>query len=276
MNIIGIGNAGTAIAEGFSNHPQYSIYKIDVGLEGVNCFPIKAQKTPEDYEKNVPSFKKFLKDIKGETLLIIGGSGYISAISLRVLQALKDKRETSILYIRPDLALLSQIKRACEKVTYSVLQEYARSGAIKQIYFVDNPTLESIIGEISIIEYFNKINDLIISSFHMISVYRNSQPILGVLSEPGLTRRITTFGVFDIASGKENLFFPLDNISETCYIYAVSESRLREEGGLHRKITSQMRERATNEDIDASFGVFSTNYENDYGYLLAHSELIQP
>ncbi len=34
MNIIGLGNAGCAIADKFAQYPQYDIYKIDVGLKG--------------------------------------------------------------------------------------------------------------------------------------------------------------------------------------------------------------------------------------------------
>jgi hypothetical protein len=276
MNVIGIGSAGTALAEKFREYKQYNIYKIDVGLCGENCYGLRHQKTPEEYEEKAPSFKRFFKDLKGEILLIIGGSGYISAVTLRVLHAIKQRKIANIIYIRPDLALLPQTKKRFERATYNILQEYARSGAISQIYLVDNIILGNIIGDVSIIDYFDKINYLIVNTFHMLNVYKNSQPVLGAISTPNETSRISTIGVFDIETGKENLFFPLDKIKESCYIYSINENRLQEEGDLHSKITTQMRERAKCEDTNTSFGVFSTNYKNDYGFLLVHSSTIQP
>ena len=74
---------------------------------------------------------------------------------------------------------------------------------------------------------------------------------------------------------EEKLFFSLDTPRETCYIYWVGEKRLREDGGLHKNIVTQMKGKANDETVDVSFGVFPTNYENDYCYVLAHSPNIQ-
>ena len=73
MNVIGLGKAGCAIADKFGEHPQYKIYKIDVGLEGERCYGIKEQPGPEEYEANTPSFKKFFGKISGEALFVVGG-----------------------------------------------------------------------------------------------------------------------------------------------------------------------------------------------------------
>ena len=64
MNIIGLGKAGCAIAECFSQYPQYNIFKIDVGIESdfdfigqyedaevkKKAYSVKKQKGPEEYE----------------------------------------------------------------------------------------------------------------------------------------------------------------------------------------------------------------------------------
>jgi hypothetical protein len=73
-------------------------------------YDVKRQKGPEEYEKNVPSMKTFFRGIKGETLFIVGGSGHISAMCLRIMEQIKDKCEISVLYIRPDTSLLSKNK----------------------------------------------------------------------------------------------------------------------------------------------------------------------
>ena len=78
MNIVGLGNAGCAIADALSRYPQYTIYKIDTGLEGdfdfidgydeeqraSKSFSLEEQDSPEDYESSTPSMKAFFCDIK--------------------------------------------------------------------------------------------------------------------------------------------------------------------------------------------------------------------
>ena len=275
MNVIGLGQAGCNIADALAQYPQYKIYKIDVGLEGKRCLNIKQQSGPEEYEANAPSMKTFLRYVKGDTLFIVGGSGDISAMSLRIMETIKDKSKIDILYIQPDRTLLSNKRRLHEKVTYNVLQTYARSGVVNRMYLISNPQLESILGDVPIMGYFDKLNELIASTIHMINVFKNSTPVLGGLREPGETRRICTVGIYDMQKDEEKLFFSLDSIRETCYIYSVGERRLREDGSLHKTIVTQMKGKANDETSNVSFGVFPTNYETDYGYVIAYSPNIQ-
>jgi hypothetical protein len=275
MNIIGLGKAGCAIADCFSQYPQYNTYKVDVGLSGGNCFAVKPQSGPEEYEANYASMKAFLKGAKGETMLVLGGSGDISAICLRIMEQIKTTCDISVLYIRPDTQLLSEVKKMHEKVTFNVLQEYARSGQIRGICLVSNPEIENILDNVPIMGYYNKLNELIVSTIHMTNVYKNSDPVMGSLSDPGETKRIYTVGIFDIENNEEKLFFPLDIVRERGYIYSISKDRLQSESGLHKQITSQMKEKLSDENVSISFGVFPTDYNSDYGYVLAHSPNIQ-
>ena len=275
MNIIGLGKAGCNIADAFTQYSQYKIYKIDVGLEGTRCLSVKKQKGPEEYEANAPSMKTFFKNVKGEVILIIGGSGAISAMCLRIMEQLKPSCEISVIYIRPDIQLLSEEKKMHERVTYNVLQEYARSGQIKDICLISNPQLENILDNVPIMGYYDKLNELIVSTIHMTNVYKNTDPVMGALSGPGKTKRIYTVGIFDIENNQEKLFFPLDTVRERGYIYSISKDRLQSESGLHKQITSQMKEKLLDENMNVSFGVFPTEYNADYGYVLSYSPSIQ-
>ena len=275
MNIIGLGSAGCNIADEFTQYPQYKTYKVDVGIEGKRCYDVKPQKGPEEYEKNTPPMKTFFRGIKGETLFVIGGSGDVSAMCLRIMEQIKDKCELSVLYIRPDISLLSKNKALHERATFNVLQHFARSGLLNVVYLVSNINLENILGNVPIIGYNNKINELLVSTMHMINVFKNLEPVMGTLSPAGETKRICTVGIFDIEKNEEKLFFPLDTARERGYIYSISKERLQTESGLHKKITSQMKEKSQDENVNVSFGIFSTDYKNDYGYVLAYSPNIQ-
>ena len=275
MNVIGLGQAGCNIADVLSAYPQYKTYKIDVGLEGKKCYDVKLQKGPEEYEENVPSMKTFFRGIKGETLFIIGGSGSISAMCLRIMEQIKDKCELSVLYIRPDTSLLSKNKTLHENATYGILQQYARSGLLEMLYLVSNTNLENILGDVPIIGYIDKINELLVSTVHMINVFRNSEPVMGGIEEPQEASRIATFGISDIEGNEEKSFFSLDRAKERCYIYSINEERLKTDGDLRKKIVSHVKEQSETEDLKVSFGVFPTNYQQDYCYILNYTSIIQ-
>jgi hypothetical protein len=275
MNVIGLGQAGCNIADMLSAYPQYKTYKIDVGIEGTRCYDVKKQKGPEEYEKNVPSMKTFFRGIKGETLFVVGGSGSISAMCLRIMEQIKDKCEISVLYIRPDTSLLSKNKTLQESATYGVLQEFARSGLLEMLYLVSNINLENILGNVPIIGYIDKINELLISTVHMINVFRNSEPVMGGIEDPQEASRIATFGISDIEGNEEKSFFSLDRAKERCYIYSINEERLKTDGDLRKKIVSHVKEQSETEDLKVSFGVFPTNYQQDYCYILNYTSIIQ-
>ena len=275
MNIIGLGKAGCAIADGFAQYPEYNIYKIDVNISGERGLSIKKQQGPEDYESKCPSLKTFFKNVKGDTIVVLGGSGDISAKCLRVMEHISPACNIAVLYIRPDIELLSEKKKMHEKVTYNLLQEYARSAQINGICLIDNTELENILDNVPIMGYYNKLNELIVSTIHMTNVYKNLDPIMGTLSAPGETKRIYTVGIFDIQNNEEKLFFPLDKVRERGYIYSISKERLQSESGLHKQITSQINEKLSDEKMSVSFGVFPSDYKSDYGYVLAYSPNIQ-
>ena len=275
MNIIGLGKAGCAIADRFSEYSQYNIFKIDVDITGDSCYSLKRQQGPEEYEQNAPNFKDFFGKIEGKTVFVMGGSGYVSALSLCIIEQIKETCDVDILYIRPDTELLSGNKKLHERVTYNVLQQYARSGAIGRVYLISNPEVENIIGSVPIMGYHETLNEFIVSTIHMINIFNNSEPIMGSQSAPGDSRRVCTVGIYDIEKDEEKLFFSLDSVREMRYIYAVGESVLREDGGLHKKIVSQMKGKSSDETPNVSFGVYPTNYEETYGYVLAYSPNIQ-
>ena len=274
MNVIGRGDAGCNIAECFSQYPQYKIFKINVDNEGKGCYNVPILETAEEYEAyDYPKIKTFFKGAKGETLFIIGGSGKISCGSLRILETIK-RLPTSILYIQPDLEMLDDTQKMQERLVRNVIQEYARSGMFEKVCLVSNSALDSVIGGAPVIGYFDTLNELLVPSLHMINFFNNNKAVSGSIPKAKDTHRIYTVGIFDTQKNEEKMFFPLDNSRNKCYIYGISEEKLKTDKKLMNKIKKQI-ESKREENVNIAYAIYPTDYEYDIGYVIERTPNIQ-
>jgi hypothetical protein len=273
MNILGLGRAGVGLAKEFSKYPEYNVHMIDVGLPNKGFTrAMPKQQTAEEYEANCPQFS-FLKKLKGELIFCVGGGGKISSATLAVLEQVQHC-EISILYVQPDTALLTGDALLQERVTLGVLQQYARSGKFKRLYLTNNTAVEHIVGNVPITSYFETINETIVSTFHMLNVYNHSATVLDTHVGPAEPDRISTFGIVNMDTGVENLFFPLQQITEEILYYAVNSKILETEGSLMDKIRKQISLK-TDSVNKVSFGVYETDYVGTQVYCLVHTKIIQ-
>jgi len=277
LNIIGLGAAGCNVADKFTQYPQYDVYKIDVGLKGLKkngIYAMPRQQSVEDYESNCPSLKNFLKNVSGEVIFILCGAGAISGASLRILETIKNC-EISILYILPDVDLLSELSQLRNNVTFNVLQQYARSGMFKAMRIVHNPSVEAIIGDVPVIGYYDRLNEVIASTMHMINVYKKTESVMDTFSQPVDFARISTIGIYNEKEKKESLLFSLDNIREIVYYYSIPNDVLKSDGNLLKGITKKVKQSSNAGEVKTSFGIFSTNYDQKYCFIEAHTSFIQ-
>ena len=270
--ILGLGAAGCNIASLFEQYPQYEVYKIDASQNTArNFFQLKEETDPAKYEDNCPDLFNFFKNLHGELLFIVSGASKVSTVSLRVLEQLNGRCQINILYIQPNILSLSETRRLVAKTTFNVFQQYARSGVFHQMYIINNEMIEDIIGGIPIMEYYSKINEMIVSAIHMINVFNHTDSITDTFSEPFETARISTLGLIDVKKNEEKVFFLLDNVREKRYYYAIETEKLKTDEKLHKRIT----EHVEKQDAKSSYGIYSTDYENDYGYFIARSSTTQ-
>ncbi len=274
MNVIGLGNAGCNIADSFAQYPQYKIFKINVDMEGKDCYNIPILETAEEYESyDYPKIRSFFKGVEGETLFIIGGSGKISCGSLKILENIK-RLPVSILYIQPDLDMLDDTQKSQEKLVRNVIQEYARSGIFEKVCLISNNSLDKILGGAPVIGYFDALNELLVPSLHMVNFFSKNKAVSGAIPKAKNTHRIYTVGIFDTQKNEEKMFFPLDNSRNKCYIYGVSEEKLKTDKKLMNKIKKQI-ESKKEENLDISYAIYPTDYEYDVGYVVERTPVIQ-
>jgi hypothetical protein len=277
-SIVGLGAAGCAITDKFAQYPQYKIFKIDQGLKGYQkdgVYGLKKYDSHQGYEENTPKMTHFFKNITKDVLFITSGAGKVSGCTLQVLKQLHDKKcNINVLYVRPDLTLLSGAAKLQERLTCGVLQEYARSGVFEALYVIGNPEAENFIGELSINNYYDKINNLISSSFHMLNVFNNTKPVLDTSSGFGKLARIRTLSVLNLETNEEKMLYDLNRPEEKIFYFAISQESLENDGKLLNKIKEQIKDN-TQENCSSSYRVHSTQYEDDFAYCVVGTSEIQ-
>ena len=73
---------------------------------------------------------------------------------------------------------------------------------------------------------------------------------------------------------EENLLFPLDNITETGYMYSINEDELNQENDLLMSIKDRVANDKEN-DLFSSFAVFSSPHDRSFFYAIKSTHFIQ-
>ena len=274
MNILGIGGVGSRIAKQFEKFPQYNVICVDHEPQVERTILVKKQNDPEAYEASNIDLTLLRGCLTAdEVIMFVCGGSLISALSLRILESIKEK-QIRIVYVIPDTSLLNHKKNLNEKIVRNVLQHLTRSGKFERIYLVDNQRIDQIAGDLPVIGYWEQINNFISNTIHMLNVYQNNVPIMGNIEEPGLTNRISTIGLKEINSGEEKLFYPLDGTREVNYIYVINEERLKQSSDSLKRIKEEVKSKAT-ELKTVSFSIYPTKYDRDIAYVVEHTSFVQ-
>jgi len=273
--VVGLGGVGCKVAKRFDSYPQYNIICIDDEKTGwTDQLVVKKQQTPEGYEESFKTIPKRIKDkIKDDVILVLSGSSMVSSIALRLLHQVRD-RQVSILYVRPELDLLDEKQTMQEKVIFSVLQEYTRSGLFKNIFLTSNAEMDKLVENASIKEYYPTMNNLIASVFHMVMVFEHQDPEVSNFSDINETRRVCTLGILDMQNDTESLLFPMTDVMDTRLYYGISKASLAEDQSLQRNIIKLIKNK-NQELCKYSYGVYETQYETDFCYIKTYSSKVQ-
>ena len=274
MNIIGLGKAGCNIAKLFENYSYYSVFYFDSTPEykkKKNHFFIPQQATVELYDAN--PVKNRLKLDGDDLLFFVCGSGKISGCTLWILEKFKDKNIT-LFYINPEINLLDKKSKMRNRSHINILQQYSRSGLFKRMYIIDNKNMKEIIGKVSVVKYYEKMNRYIFDVVHMLNVFSNTDSVFETFQQDLNTCRIGTISVRDVDSEFEKDFFSLENINQIKYFFGFNRLRIEEDEDLIDQVTSISTENSSAECI-TSYGIFETEYEHDICYIIKLTAEIQ-
>lgn len=177
----------------------------------------------------------------------------------------------SVMYVKPDLQLIGGKKYILDRISYYVLQEYARSGMFERMYLTYNPSIENATGDVAIKGYFDELNKTVVSTHHMLNIFDNTESVFENKSDTEEHVRISTYGVVDPETGEERLFFPLENITDKTYYIAVNKEVL-EDKTFFKELKENMKKKAEQQGVGISYVINETEYEDSYVYVVAHSD----
>ena len=271
MNIIGIGTPGCRVAECLSKHDNYNIYQIDTHDDNyTNFIMVKEQGNHEAYEKN---YKKLKLKLEGPTTIVLSGSGKITGMILRLLEQL-DNKSVSVLYIKPRLSDISDIQKTRHKVVSQVLQQLTRSGLLKEFLIVDNEMVERLVTDSTVVNYWSPINRIISDTFHMVNVFKNTEPLLKSNNKVPETAKMSTFSLVDFENSTENYFYDLQMPRARSYYFALNEDYIKENKNLLTNVREFISSRQE-EKCDCAYSIYQTAYEQNYVYGYHHATLVQ-
>ena len=275
ISIVGLGSAGSKIAEKFKNTKNYNVYLMNSTVERNSKYKLKLKSydTPEQYEQNIPNVQKFFANIDEHVQFFIIGSSFSSNYSLGILEQLKDKK-VDVFYIQPDAELMTGIPKLLDKVVFSILQQYARSGLLNSFTAISNIMIEQTLGSLPIKTYYDRINDSIFSTVHYINYFNHAEPEIGMTAKPLDINRIRTYGILNPNNLEEKWLFDLDMGRDICYYLCINKDRLENEGGLHKKIVDMLKEKPRNAFRRISYAIYETEHD-DFGLCVAHTNAIQ-
>lgn len=265
ISLLGIGNTGINVINKLSSYQKFNLLEID---ENKN---IKKQKTPEDYENNCPNFKKMFSTINNDIYVFLSAAGNISGVLLKTLEQLKIKNIYLILFLTEE-SMLTKTARLQQKIVLGVMQEYARSGLIVKLYIINNSNLETLLGEVSLDQYYDKLNEVFCYTFYNIMYFKNAKALFETKQEFSEIDRISTIGLYDKNNNK-NLFYNLSNIKKEQYYYSFSKEDIQKNGKLLQQVKKSLLSEES--DILKTFSIFESSNTDEYAFIESTTHIIQ-
>ena len=265
---MGLGGGGCSIASRFHElaNDNSELYLFDIDKK----YKLPKVKTIEEAEAKTPDFNLNLKD--EDILFILCGGGVTSGHALRILEQIKDNH-IDIIYVRPDLSIMSQEEKLRERVVFNVLQEMARSGIFNQIILISNEHIANSNEDISLDNYYEKINETIDYVYGHINYFHSLKPIRSNLTSPAEVCRIATIGMLDYGSGQEQMLFPLENPREKQILFGLSKETIKD-----RKSLQQVQQHLTEiekKGIICSHKVLSLEINDNLVFTVTYTNFIQ-
>ncbi len=282
IKVIGVGSLGGLVAEELKSYPEYRSYKlVDSGAEN-NTFILGSYATMAEYEDNFPydEVEIYLEGIRegDQVLLVIEGGDPISGSTLRLLEIISHA-SVSILFIKPGTSLRSESSAQNTRLAFGVLQEYARSGLLERIIFVDRERIETLVGNVPLNLYEKRIASILSYNLAMLLYFENSKSVMSSLGERPIGCRLGTLGISSLADDYDapiSLLFPLTAPRVAEFYYGIPAPEIKTNTELVTRIKSHVESNSAIFGESCSFSYSVVPLETEENYLLGIFYVSEP
>ena len=281
VKTIGIGHLGCMIVDQLRSYPEYEIYKFTDEAVRAHEFSLGTLKTMEEYESSFPYEEaiSYLRTIKRDDNVVVfmEGGEAINGCLLRVLEIIKDTHIT-FFFVRPSLSLKGDAVVENTRLTFGVCQEYARSGIFERMIFLDKDKIESLVGDVPITAYEERIAQLIAYKFAMMMFFENSDFVMSNIGERPLGCRIATFGVSSLEDENPQIYMlhNLEKIRTVEFYYGISQEDIDEDASLVNTIKSHVTYISDSLPDNPSFTYGVSPLQTEEKYLLGLFYISEP
>jgi hypothetical protein len=240
MLILGIGSKTKGLVSYFKKHKQYVI-------EDHKGY------TAEQYEKNFEkeAFKEKVRSFDEEDVLLIAHSSEPPSGQILVaLEVLKDY-DVDVLLLKDDISNKPKSNKLLDRMIYGVLQQKA-GRAFMNLILVDMGIVDGIISpNVTITAYKNAMNTFIGTAVDWHYYARFSDPQVDAYNMKSETTNILTYGMFNLDTGEETLFFDIKHPREKEYHLFLNDEKMNEPG-----LLKKVKEKFVDKNCDVGFGIY--------------------
>jgi hypothetical protein len=127
-------------------------------------------------------------------------------------------------------------------------------------------------ADTSILEYKKKFSKTLAKMINMINWLKGAKSFNSEIDQANEACRINTLGIF--AEGEEKLIFSLNNIRQKEVYFGCTEKTLTEDINFMEKVKETLKF-LKKEQEKVEYKILKTDYEQDFIYLLYHTNFIQ-
>ena len=137
---------------------------------------------------------------------------------------------------------------------------------------IDNERAESLANP-TVVNYWGPINQLIANTYHMVNVFRNTEPLLRSKNKIPSTSRISTLSLIDFENSTEEMLYDIQASRAKSYYFALGEEYIKDNKDLLVDVRKFISSRQDN--CDCAYAIYQTAYEQNYSYGYHYATLIQ-
>lgn len=195
MNLIVLGETLLSVADVAATLKEsYDIVRIGTNSKSDVTLPHFKSKSGLSAHEQYDQLQFDFNIKKQDSIVFIPIHENVTGVSLNLLRQATQQGNVTVVLVKPDLNFCSTEQKMQSRVTWNVLQEYARSGKFEDLFLVDLLSCEEMLPPYTIKTKDKVIGQLLVNFVHNYFYCKNSNPVVDKSIEHLETCKIATFG----------------------------------------------------------------------------------